>query len=211
MWAGFGLIRGGPGTAIVGDPETISLRIDEYRSVGFDTFIVPASRYSRKPTGSRICCSRCCRSSATNERNVIARRHSSPRPEVDHEIKSSLGGRSRGRRSIVVMASAMSTPPAEQVVLRIAFVRGSEPMSIARLNGNWEAPCQVGRESESGSGRVPAYAPAAEGLNAGAIDMLTGSSTLGALFVRWASTLALFAYQWDAGDTLGILVKKNPR
>ena len=40
LWAGFGLIRGGPGTAIVGDPETVAARIDEYRSVGFDTFIV---------------------------------------------------------------------------------------------------------------------------------------------------------------------------
>jgi alkanesulfonate monooxygenase len=40
LWAGFGLIRGGPGTAIVGDPETVAARIHEYRDVGFDTFIV---------------------------------------------------------------------------------------------------------------------------------------------------------------------------
>jgi alkanesulfonate monooxygenase len=40
LWAGFGLIRGGPGTAIVGDPETVAARIDQYRSIGFDTFIV---------------------------------------------------------------------------------------------------------------------------------------------------------------------------
>lgn len=40
IWAGFGLVRGGPGTAIVGDPETVAARIQEYRDAGFDTFIV---------------------------------------------------------------------------------------------------------------------------------------------------------------------------
>ena len=40
IWAGFGLIRNGPGTAIVGDPETVAARLKEYADVGFDTFIV---------------------------------------------------------------------------------------------------------------------------------------------------------------------------
>jgi alkanesulfonate monooxygenase len=40
VWGGFGLVRNGPGTAIVGDPETVAARILEYRDVGFDTFIV---------------------------------------------------------------------------------------------------------------------------------------------------------------------------
>jgi alkanesulfonate monooxygenase len=39
LWAGLGLIRNGPGTAIVGDPETVAERIQEYRDLGFDTFI----------------------------------------------------------------------------------------------------------------------------------------------------------------------------
>jgi alkanesulfonate monooxygenase len=39
IWAGFGLVRNGPGTAIVGDPETVAARIQEYRDIGFDTFI----------------------------------------------------------------------------------------------------------------------------------------------------------------------------
>jgi alkanesulfonate monooxygenase len=37
--AGVGLIRGGAGTALVGDPDTAADRIDEYRRVGADTFI----------------------------------------------------------------------------------------------------------------------------------------------------------------------------
>jgi alkanesulfonate monooxygenase len=39
LWAGVGLIRGGAGTALVGDPDTVAERIDEYRRVGADTFI----------------------------------------------------------------------------------------------------------------------------------------------------------------------------
>jgi alkanesulfonate monooxygenase len=39
LWAGVGLIRGGAGTALVGDPDTVVERIDEYRRVGADTFI----------------------------------------------------------------------------------------------------------------------------------------------------------------------------
>lgn len=40
LWAGVGLIRGGAGTALVGDPETVALRIREYQALGIDTFIL---------------------------------------------------------------------------------------------------------------------------------------------------------------------------
>ena len=40
LWAGVGLVRGGAGTALVGDPDTLAERIDEYRRVGADTFIL---------------------------------------------------------------------------------------------------------------------------------------------------------------------------
>ncbi|HWL55829.1 MAG TPA: FMNH2-dependent alkanesulfonate monooxygenase [Paracoccus sp. (in: a-proteobacteria)] len=40
LWAGVGLVRGGAGTALVGDPETVAERIDEYRRIGIDTFIL---------------------------------------------------------------------------------------------------------------------------------------------------------------------------
>lgn len=39
LWAGVGLVRGGAGTALVGDPDTVAQRIDEYRALGIDTFI----------------------------------------------------------------------------------------------------------------------------------------------------------------------------
>ncbi|MER8836601.1 FMNH2-dependent alkanesulfonate monooxygenase [Mesorhizobium sp. M0909] len=40
LWAGVGLVRGGAGTALVGDAATVAARIDEYRRRGIDTFIL---------------------------------------------------------------------------------------------------------------------------------------------------------------------------
>jgi alkanesulfonate monooxygenase len=39
LWAGIGLVRGGAGTALVGDPKTVAARIQEYADLGIDTFI----------------------------------------------------------------------------------------------------------------------------------------------------------------------------
>jgi alkanesulfonate monooxygenase len=40
LWAGVGLVRGGAGTALVGEPETVAARLREYASLGIDTFIL---------------------------------------------------------------------------------------------------------------------------------------------------------------------------
>jgi len=40
LWAGVGLVRGGAGTALVGDPLTVAARIAEYQALGVDTFIL---------------------------------------------------------------------------------------------------------------------------------------------------------------------------
>lgn len=39
LWAGVGLVRGGAGTALVGDPDTVAARINEYKRLGIETFI----------------------------------------------------------------------------------------------------------------------------------------------------------------------------
>jgi len=39
LWAGVGLVRGGAGTALVGDAETVAARIREYEELGIETFI----------------------------------------------------------------------------------------------------------------------------------------------------------------------------
>lgn len=40
LWSGLGLVRNGPGTAIVGDPDQVEARLREYADAGVDTFIV---------------------------------------------------------------------------------------------------------------------------------------------------------------------------
>jgi alkanesulfonate monooxygenase len=39
LWAGVGLVRGGAGTALVGDKDTVADRMREYEELGIDTFI----------------------------------------------------------------------------------------------------------------------------------------------------------------------------
>jgi len=40
LWAGVGLARGGAGTALVGDGETIARRLKEYQELGAETFVL---------------------------------------------------------------------------------------------------------------------------------------------------------------------------
>jgi alkanesulfonate monooxygenase len=40
LWAGVGLVRGGAGTALVGDPATVAARMKEYEELGIETFIL---------------------------------------------------------------------------------------------------------------------------------------------------------------------------
>lgn len=40
LWAGVGLVRGGAGTALVGDGPTVAERMHEYADLGIDTFIL---------------------------------------------------------------------------------------------------------------------------------------------------------------------------
>jgi alkanesulfonate monooxygenase len=39
LWAGVGLVRGGAGTALVGDPDTVAQRMLEYQELGIENFI----------------------------------------------------------------------------------------------------------------------------------------------------------------------------
>ncbi|MUH00765.1 FMNH2-dependent alkanesulfonate monooxygenase [Scytonema sp. UIC 10036] len=40
LWSGIGLVRGGAGTALVGNPDTVAARMLEYTDLGIDTFVL---------------------------------------------------------------------------------------------------------------------------------------------------------------------------
>ncbi len=52
LWAGVGLVRGGAGTVLVGDPETVAARLRAYQALGIDTVI--ASGYPHLEEAYRV-------------------------------------------------------------------------------------------------------------------------------------------------------------
>jgi alkanesulfonate monooxygenase len=42
LWAGLGLVRGGAGTALVGNAENVAARLREYQDLGVETIIASA-------------------------------------------------------------------------------------------------------------------------------------------------------------------------
>lgn len=40
LWAGVGLVRGGAGTALVGNPQQVAERIEEYAALGLEYFVL---------------------------------------------------------------------------------------------------------------------------------------------------------------------------
>jgi len=98
---------------------------------------------------------------------------------------------------------------AEETSLRIGYLRGSEPLNLSRIRGTLDQELAAKGVKVIWSGPFAAYAPAAEALNADAIDITVGSSTAAITSVAGDAPLSLFAFQWDGGDSSGLLVKKD--
>jgi alkanesulfonate monooxygenase len=61
LWAGIGLVRGGAGTALVGDGPTVARACRNTPSWASKPLCSPATRIWTKPTAWPSCCSRICR------------------------------------------------------------------------------------------------------------------------------------------------------
>jgi sulfonate transport system substrate-binding protein len=96
-----------------------------------------------------------------------------------------------------------------ETTLRIGYLRGSEPLNLARIQGRLEKVLAADNVKVEWKGPFGAYAPAAEALNANAIDLTVGSSSAALTSIAGDAPLSLFAYQWEVGDTSGIIVRKE--
>lgn len=107
----------------------------------------------------------------------------------------------------VWLGSTVVGSAADPVTLRIGFLRGPEPLSVSRLRGTLEKRLAANNVKVVWAGPFNAYAPAAEALNADAIDITVGSSSAAISSIVGTAQISLFAYQWDFGDSSGIVVK----
>jgi sulfonate transport system substrate-binding protein len=98
---------------------------------------------------------------------------------------------------------------AEPLSLRIGYLRGPEPLSISRLRGTLEQRLASKNVKVVWVGPFNAYAPGGGGFPADSIDVTIGSSSAAISSIVGAAPISLFAYQWDSGDSSGIVVKND--
>jgi sulfonate transport system substrate-binding protein len=93
-----------------------------------------------------------------------------------------------------------------QAVLRIGYLRGTEPLNLMRIQGTLEKALEPHGVKVEWKGPFGAFAPAAEALNANTIDVTVGSSSSALTAMAGEAPMSLFAIEWDGGDNTGIVV-----
>jgi alkanesulfonate monooxygenase len=82
LWAGVGLVRGGAGTALVGDPQQVAERMREYMAVGIDRFILSGYPHLEECYRFAELVFPLLPLRATTGRNTVAARNSGPFGEI---------------------------------------------------------------------------------------------------------------------------------
>lgn len=98
---------------------------------------------------------------------------------------------------------------AENIVLRIGYLRAPEALNLSRIQGTLEKDLTPLGVKVEWKGPFGAFAPAAEALNANAIDIALGSSTAALTTIAGDAPLSLLSYAWDNGDDAGIVVRSG--
>gem|GEM_PF-5030565 len=104
--------------------------------------------------------------------------------------------------------SASSSPAAANgpnTTVRIAWLKSPSVLSLAKLNGSLEAALKSQGISVEWVGPFPAFSPAAEAMNAGSVDLTTGSSTAAASSMAGDAPIKIFAYQNSSPTGEGII------
>ncbi len=98
---------------------------------------------------------------------------------------------------------------AETITLRIGFLRGPTDLALAKEKGTLEKALAAHDVKVEWAGPFSAAAPAYEALNAGAIDLTTGSSTAFVTAIAAGLPLRFFAYQAMPANGEGIVVRNT--
>lgn len=108
-----------------------------------------------------------------------------------------------------LLLCAGAAQAAESITLRIGFLRGPTDLALAKEKGTLEKALAAHQVKVVWAGPFTAAAPAYEALNAGAIDMTTGSSTAFVTAIAAGSPLRFFAYQAMPADGEGLVVRNS--
>jgi sulfonate transport system substrate-binding protein len=102
--------------------------------------------------------------------------------------------------------AALPVRAAEARVLRIAYLKGTNDLTLAKAHGSLEAALAPQGMRVQWAGPFPAAAPAVEAMAAGAVDLTVGSSTSFIASRAAGVKLVLFGYQRMSPGAEAILV-----
>ncbi len=108
-----------------------------------------------------------------------------------------------------LLLCASAAQAAESITLRIGFLRGPTDLALAKEKGTLEKALAAHNVKVEWAGPFSAAAPAYEALNAGSIDLTTGSSTAFVTAIATGLPLRFFAYQAMPADGEGIVVRNS--
>lgn len=117
------------------------------------------------------------------------------------------------RRALLAALPALAAQPAraEGRSLRIAYLKSTSDLALARAHASLEAALTPMGVAVSWAGPFAAAAPALEALNAGAVDLTVGSSTAFVTARAAGVRLTLFGYQRLSPQGEALLVKADSR
>jgi len=112
------------------------------------------------------------------------------------------------RRLLLTAVSLAALPAraAEAIVLRIAYLKGTNDLTLAKAHGSLETALAPLGVRVQWAGPFPAAAPAVEAMAAGAVDLTVGSSTSFIASRAAGVKLVLFGYQRMSPGAEAILV-----
>lgn len=110
---------------------------------------------------------------------------------------------------VALLICVSAAQAADDITLRIGFLRGPTDLALAKEKGSLEKALAAHHVKIEWAGPFSAAAPAYEALNAGSIDLTTGSSTAFVTAIAAGLPLRFFAYQAMPENGEGIVVRNQ--